>query len=219
MTTVGPEVQTPPGVVGRGEVVEELEELDEEELEDGVVDDELDDEELLLEELLVEVEVEAGEVVLVPPPPVEPLHPVSAPATSTTEATTHRPRVLVMARSLLPAHEHAAGGTRAGRAVGPHLASAPERAAGDLGPCGGTAGRTRLEVSGIGRSVHASRTGGPAMSDIERARARKEAADAVTSQRPTEGESRLQAALRRYMGTSLSSALRSRDRGSPDDKR
>lgn len=218
MTTVGPDVQPVPGVVGRAEVVEELEELDDEELEDGAVDDEDD---VLLEELLddVEVEVEAGEVVLVPPPPVEPLHPVSVPAASTTEATTHRPVLLVMARSLLPACEHATGGTRPGRAVGPHLVPAPARAAGDLGPCGGTAGRTRLGVSGIGRSVHASRTGGPAMSDIERARARKEAADAVTSQPPTEGESRLQAALRRYLGTSLSSALRSRDRGTPDDKR
>ena len=215
MTTVGPDVQPVPGDVGRAEV---LEELDDEELVEGAVDDEDD---VLLEELLddVEVEVETGEVVLVPPPPEEPLHPVSAPATSTTVATTHRLRVLVMAHSLLPVDEHASGGTRPGRAVGPHLVPAPARAAGDLGPCGGTAGRTRLGVSGIGRSLHASRTGGPAMSDIERARARKEAADAVTSRPPTEGESRLQAALRRYLGTSLSSALRSRDRGTPDDKR
>lgn len=215
MTTVGPEVHCPPppGAVGR-DVVDELdEELVDEELEDGAVDE--DD---VLLEVLLAVDVEAGGVVLVPPPPGEPLHPVSAPATSTTEATTHRPRVLVMPRSLLPAHEHAAAGTRAGRAVGPHLASAPTRAAGDLGPCGGAARRTRLGVSGIGRSVHASRTGGPVMSDIERTRARKEAADAVTSQPPTEGESRLQAALRRYLGTSLSSALRSRDRGSHDKR-
>ncbi|MFC8504658.1 hypothetical protein ACFUC1_20075 [Pedococcus sp. NPDC057267] len=56
------------------------------------------------------------------------------------------------------------------------------------------------------------------MSDIERARARKEAADDVASRPPTEGESRLQAALRRYLGTSLA-ALRSRDRRGPDDKR
>ena len=225
MTTVGPEVHTPPGDVGRDEVVEEPEELDDEELEEP--DDGLDDADVLLEELLgadeveveVEVEVEAGEVVLVPPPPVEPLHPVSAPATSTTEATTHRPRVPVMARSLLPAHEHAAGApVRAGPLVPTSRRPRPP-AAGDLGPCGGSGGRTRLEVSGIGRSVHVSRTGGPAMSDIERARARKEAADAVTSQPPTEGESRLQAALRRYLGTSLSSTLRSRDRRSPDDKR
>ena len=217
MTTVGPEVHCPPppGVVGR-DVVDDEDDvlLVDEELDDGA-DDEDD---VLLEELLVDVEVEAGGVVLVPPPPWEPLHPVSAPATSTTEATTHRPRVLVMARSLLPADEHAAAGPRAGRAVGPHLLPAPTCGPGDLGPCGGQGGRTRLGVSGIGRSVHASRTGGPVMSDIERARARKEAADAVTSRPPTEGESRLQAALRRYLGTSLSSALRSRDRGSHDKR-
>ena len=107
MTTVGPEVQPVPGVVGRDEVVEELDEPDDEELEDAVVDED----DVLLEELLgeaeadveAEPEVGAGEVVLVPPPPEEPLHPVSAQATSTTAATTHRPRVLVMACSLLPA--------------------------------------------------------------------------------------------------------------------
>ncbi|WP_406830673.1 hypothetical protein ABEG17_17000 [Pedococcus sp. KACC 23699] len=41
------------------------------------------------------------------------------------------------------------------------------------------------------------------MSDIERERMRKEAADDVTSRPPGEGDSRLQAALRRYLGTSL----------------
>jgi hypothetical protein len=55
------------------------------------------------------------------------------------------------------------------------------------------------------------------MSDIERERARKEAADAVTSRPPTEGESRVMGALRRYLGTSLT-ALRSRDRTGPGDK-
>lgn len=55
------------------------------------------------------------------------------------------------------------------------------------------------------------------MSDIERERARKEAADAITSQPPAEGESRVQAAMRRYLGTSLT-ALRGRSRAGRDDK-
>lgn len=54
------------------------------------------------------------------------------------------------------------------------------------------------------------------MSDIDRERARKEAADALTSRPPGEGESRVQAALRRYLGTSLTS-LRSRDRSKPPE--
>lgn len=50
------------------------------------------------------------------------------------------------------------------------------------------------------------------MSDIDRERARKEAADAITSRPPSEGESRVQAAMRRYLGASLFTHTRDRSK-------
>jgi hypothetical protein len=54
------------------------------------------------------------------------------------------------------------------------------------------------------------------MSDIERERVRKEAADAITSRPPSEGESRVQAAMRRYLGASLFTNTRNRSKTQDD---
>ena len=50
------------------------------------------------------------------------------------------------------------------------------------------------------------------MSDIERERARKEATDAITSRPLSEGESRVQSAMRRYLGASLFTHTRDRSK-------
>ncbi|GAA4723599.1 hypothetical protein GCM10025782_21980 [Pedococcus ginsenosidimutans] len=48
------------------------------------------------------------------------------------------------------------------------------------------------------------------MSDIERSRIRKEAADSVTSRTPQESDQAVDTALRRYLGIAMFDALRRR---------
>jgi hypothetical protein len=56
------------------------------------------------------------------------------------------------------------------------------------------------------------------MSEIEKQRAQKEALDAVASRPPTAGEPRTQAAMRRYLGSSVWRALRhGASAGQPED--
>jgi hypothetical protein len=57
------------------------------------------------------------------------------------------------------------------------------------------------------------------MSDLERRRIRKEAADSVTSGPPRAGESEAESAMRRYLGASLSALVRGGRRRGRDDTR
>jgi hypothetical protein len=58
-----------------------------------------------------------------------------------------------------------------------------------------------------------------AMSDIDRERQRKEAADSITSRPPGASSGRIEAAMRRYLGASMFEALKRRkDETGPSDE-
>lgn len=178
-------------------------ELDDEDDEEDELDVELDAAWVVVVEDVVRA-VPAPPVPVVAPPVVSPAHPATANTTASAIAGGTRQ---VDQRGLLGIALIEASSRRVQHLF---VAQACGRA---VGPC---ARRARHETLEGYRRPNACgttpRTRGAVMSDIERARIRKEAADDLTSRPPGGDDSRLQAALRRYLGTSL---FTMRSRGGP----